>query len=94
MNKIFRIIFIVILVILIYHVIRDILQIANVQNNLVNLWHKPHLWCRPYCNYITFPLELSQITGLVVILTRNKVGLLGILIILSLFLWLPVALLP
>lgn len=94
MNKYIRIIFITILVILIYHAIRDLLQIANVQNDLVNLWHRPHLWCQPYCDYITFPLELSQITGLIVILTRDRISTLGILVILSLFLWLPVALLP
>ncbi len=94
MKKIYYFLFILILLISSYHLIRDTLQIFDIHNFFIDIWNRPHIWCRPYCDFATFPLEIFNIVGSSVVLKRNRVSLLGILVILSLPLWLLAAFLP
>ena len=94
MKKIYRFLFILILLISTYHLIRDTFQVFDIHNFFIDIWNRPHFWCRPYCDFATYPLDIFNIVGSVMILKRNKVSLLGILVIASLPLWLLVAFLP
>jgi len=82
MNVFWRTLFWVILVFLVYHTLRDILQIAGVENVFTTLFHRPHTWCSAVCDYVAFPLELAGIAGAWVVLKRNRIGALGIAILL------------
>lgn len=77
----------------IYHLVRDILQILGFQAVWVNIFHWPHLWCKPYCDYVTFPLDFWGIIGSGMVIKRDRVGILGTGIILSMSLWLLAVLL-
>ncbi|OGF99974.1 hypothetical protein A2Y99_01465 [Candidatus Gottesmanbacteria bacterium RBG_13_37_7] len=92
MSKNSRLLFISLLIVFIYHLIRDIFQIYSISHPLIDIWHRNHLWCKPYCNYITLPSEIFIIIASVVILRRNRVGLLGKIVLFSLIFW-PFALL-
>lgn len=94
MKKIYRFLYILILLISGYHLIRDTLQIFDIHNYFIDIWNRPHFWCRPYCDFVTYPLEIFNTVGSVIVLRRNRAGSLGILVILSLPLWLLVAFLP
>lgn len=76
------------LIFFIYHLIRDILQILNVNNLFSNIGHRLHEWCKPYCNYVTIPPELFGIVASAIVLIRNKVGMTGKILLLSLPIWL------
>lgn len=79
-----RILFVTLLVFFIYHAIRDIFQILNIRGNIVaDLFSTNHYWCRPVCDYVTVLPEVIGISGSVIVLKRNKIGLLGIATILS-----------
>ena len=69
------------------HTIRDILQIYDVHTPLARLWQTNHWWCRPYCDYAVFPHEILGFIGTVIVLKRNKIGMVGVLVLLSLPLW-------
>lgn len=77
----------VILVFSIYHLIRDILQTAGINNLFTSVFHRPHLWCRPFCNIVTFPLEIFGVIGSLIVLKKNTFGVLGIILLFSLILW-------
>lgn len=94
MHPILRYLFIIILVASSYHLVRDILQTVGINNALINILHRPHLWCNPYCNYATYPLDILGIIGSFIVLKRNGIGFIGIIVLVSLPLWLLVALLP
>ena len=93
-KKLLRYFFIIVFILSTYHLIRDILQTFEIHNSFTNILHRPHLWCKPYCNYVTYPLDLLGIIGSWIVLKRNKLGTIGTIIILSLPLWLLAALLP
>ncbi len=82
-----RVIFLLLLLFFIFHTIRDILQIFDIKTPLATFLQTNHPWCRPYCDFVTFPLELFGIVGSLIVLKRKTVGLVGILVLLSLPLW-------
>lgn len=63
MNKFLKLIFLIILILSLYHLIRDILQIFNLDSRFTNILHRPHTWCLNYCDYVTLPLDLLEIVG-------------------------------
>lgn len=87
MNTLWRSIFYILLTFFILHTIRDILQILNVNFFLATMIPTNHRWCRPYCDYAAFPHEIFCMIGTVIVLRRNKIGILGFLVLLSLPLW-------
>jgi len=87
MNKFLKYLFIFLLGFFILHLIRDILQILDIHTWISDTLTTNHKWCRPYCDYATLPHEIFGIVGSYIVLRRNKLGLLGILVLLSLPLW-------
>lgn len=94
MKLFLRYLFIVILFLSSYHLVRDILQSLDIHNAFTNVFHRPHLWCGSYCDYVTFPLDVLGIIGSLVVLKRNKLGVIGKVILFSLPLWLLAVILP
>jgi hypothetical protein len=82
-----RTIFLLILIFSSYHLIRDILQILGIELFTIDFLHRSHLWCKPFCGYVTFPLEIFGIIGTIIVLKRKSLDLLGVLVLLSLILW-------
>ena len=76
----------------VYHLTRDILQIAGIQNVLTELGYRSHEWCGAYCDYVTVPLELFVITASAIVIRRKRFGVLGIgilfALLVGLFMWL------
>ena len=93
-KRLFRFFFMVVLIFSTYHLVRDVLQTFEIQNLFTNILHRPHLWCKSYCNFVTYPLDLLGIIGSLFVLKKSKPGTIGTIIILSLPLWLFAALLP
>jgi hypothetical protein len=87
MNKIWKVIFYLLLTFFILHFVRDLLQIFDVNTPLATTLQTNHKWCRPFCDYATLPHELFGIIATVLVLKRNRLGILGLLILLSLPLW-------
>ncbi len=94
LKLVIKIIFSLILIFSCYHLIRDILQILDWHNAFTNVLHRPHQWCKPYCDYVTLPLDILGIYGSIVVLKRNRLGVLGMIVLLSFPVWLMAALLP
>lgn len=94
MSKFLKLVFIVIFLASVYHLIRDTLQVFGLHSSFTNILHRPHLWCKPYCNYVTYPLDLLGIVGSLVVLKRDRLGLLGALVVFSLPLWFLATILP
>lgn len=94
MNKIWKTIFAALIVVFVYHLIRDIFQVVGVSNSVVDFLHRPHQWCKPYCNYVTIPPELFIIISSIIILKRDKIGKLGLAVLASLVFWPFAMLLP
>ena len=88
MNLFLRVLFLIVLVFLTYHLVRDVLQILGVENLFTLALHRPHAWCQNSCNFVTFPFQLGGILGATFILKRNKVGIIGVFVLL-----IPVAIL-
>lgn len=88
MKKIEKYAVYLILLFSIYHFLRDILQTLNFDNSFTNIFHRDHYWCRPYCDLVTYPLDLFGIIAALIILRRNKSGVLAKILYCSLFLWL------
>lgn len=88
MNRSLYFIFLILLVWSAYHLVRDILQIFGIQHYFIDIGHRSHVWCAPYCAYITLAPEIFNIAAIGVVLKRNKVGLLGIIVLLSIPVWL------
>jgi len=87
MKRFWKSLFVFLLIFFIVHLTRDIMQILHVDNLLATTLRTNHLWCRPYCDYATFPHEIFGIIASSIVLKRNKMGFLGILVLLSLALW-------
>ena len=91
MSKFWHWVFIIILIFSIYHLFRDITtDILGFHHPFVDIGHRlyPGLrWCGPYCLYSTFPLEIFNIIATIKVLSRNKVGILGNIILLTLPIW-------
>lgn len=80
MSKTARFIFIFLILFSAYHTIRDVLQIMEVRNWFTTVLNYQHNWCNtiaPVCDYYLFPWEIFVFIGSIVVLSRNKVGLLG-----------------
>lgn len=90
MTKTIRYIFISLIIFSVYHTIRDVLQIMRVHNWLADVASYKHNWCRiiaPVCDYYLFPWEFFVFTGSIIVLKRNKVGLLGKSVLFSLIIF-------
>ncbi|HEY4474042.1 MAG TPA: hypothetical protein VI957_02690 [Candidatus Paceibacterota bacterium] len=79
MNIFLRTFFWLVLAFAIYHLARDIMQMAGIENALTNIFHWRHVWCGAYCNYVSLPFELAAIAGAAIVLRRNRAGLIGVL---------------
>ena len=80
MSKNARTIFIFLTLIAAYHTVRDILQIMEVNNLFTTILSYKHNWCAaigPVCDYYLFPWEIFTVVGSIIVLKRNKIGLLG-----------------
>ncbi|MEK7169038.1 MAG: hypothetical protein AAB778_03435 [Patescibacteria group bacterium] len=89
-----RYFFVIVLVLSTYHFVRDILQTFGIHNAFTNILHRSHTeWCRSYCNFVTYPLYLLGMIGSYIVLNRNKLGTVGVVLLISLLFWL-LALLP
>lgn len=87
MNKLTRTLFIGIIVFSIAHTIRDIFQIYNIHNLLSDFYVTHDNYCGKYCDYVAFPVELFDIVGSIIVIRRNKIELLGTLVLLSMLFW-------
>ncbi len=94
MKTLLRYFFVTVFVLSSYHLVRDILQTFEIHNSFTNIFHRSHQWCSPFCNYVTYPLDLLGIIGSWIVLKRNKLGVVGTAILISLPLWLLAVLLP
>ncbi len=63
------------------------MQIFGLSNFLTNLWHRPHLWCKPLCNEATIIPEIYIIVGSIIVVRREKIGKLGYSVLMSLIFW-------
>lgn len=90
MNNFIRFIFIFILISSMYHTVRDILQILKVHTIISDIASTSHRYCRPYCDYVTFPPEIFATIGSAVVRKRRRTGLLGIYVIMIFIIWLSV----
>lgn len=89
MHKAWRLIFLFLTIIFIYHFVRDILQVAGVHNIITetDLIYKKNHWCKPYCDSFSIILETFGIISSIIVLKRERVGVLGALILISLIFW-------
>lgn len=94
MNKYLRILFIIILVTSTYHFIRDLLQTFDLDSAFTNIAHRPHQWCGAYCDIVTLPFDVAGIVISAIVLKRNRVGLLGGLLLLMIPVFISFTLLP
>lgn len=94
MNKFWKAAFVVILVASIYHFVRDLLQTVDLDSALTDIAHRPHQWCGKFCDVVTIPFDIISIVAAAIVLKRNRIGILGWLLIASLPLWLLLSLLP
>ena len=57
------------------------MQIAGLQNIFTDIFHRSHKWCGTYCNYVTLPPEIGAIAGVLYVLKKNQLNLVGILLL-------------
>ena len=92
MNKSIKYLFVILLFWSIYHLFRDVsTDIFGFHNAFIDFAHRNYpgvYWCTPYCQYTTFPLEIFNIIAGTIVLKRNKIGILGKIILLSIPIWL------
>ena len=81
MNRLLKLVFVAILLFSLYHFLRDVLQTFDVRTPLTDIAHRPHEWCGKYCDVVTWPLDIVGMIIPVIVLTRNKLGLLGVLLL-------------
>lgn len=79
--------FITLLLFSICHLVRDLFQNYNIQNFTTNIFQMNKNWCGNYCNWITFPFEFFIMISSLIIIKRNKVGILGYLEFLIFLIW-------
>lgn len=94
MSKKWKLIFVTILLFSLYHFIRDIFQTIGADSWFTNIFHRPHLWCHQFCDYVTYPLDLIGIVGATIVLKRNRIAKVGTVVLLTIPLWLAATLLP
>ena len=94
MGRMIKWVLIFVLLFSIYHLIRDILQILDVNFFLTSAWHRPHNWCSPYCGQATFTLDIAGILISVIGLRRGLNKIIASALIILLLLWLLMSLLP
>jgi len=94
MNKYLKILFIIILVTSSYHMVRDLLQTFNFDSFFTDIAHRPHQWCGQYCDVVTIPFDIVGIIISAIVLKRNKVGLLGVLLLAMIPVFIGFTLLP
>lgn len=87
MNNYWKIVFYIIIVFSILHTIRDTLQIFKIHTLLSDFYVTHDNWCSTFCDYVAFPFELFTGIGAYIVLRRNKVSVLGLIVLLSLLFW-------
>jgi len=70
------------------------MQTLNIHNSYTNVAHRSHEWCAPYCDYVTYPLDIAGVAIPVIVLRRKRVGKLGIALLVSMPLWIIFGVLP
>lgn len=92
MSKFTQYFFTFLLLFFIYHLVRDILQIYELEYFWVTVWHRTPQWCRAYCDYTTLPHDFLAIGGSISVLREKRLNFLGKLTLLSVIIW-PIAML-
>lgn len=87
MNLIVKVLLSGILIFSSYHLIRDVLQIFNIDNSFTQIAHRDHEWCKPICDYVTIPFDMAGIVVPAILLRRNRFGRLGVILICMLIVW-------
>ena len=86
--------FLSILIFSLYHLVRDILQIADMESGFTEIFHREHVWCIPYCDYVSIPLDIAGIAGPSYVLRKKKPGKTGIMVLLLFPLWAAALIIP
>jgi hypothetical protein len=87
MMSIKRLLFTTLLFFAIFHLIRDILQNYHIENFVSTFLKLEKNWCSNYCNAITIPFELFILAGAAIVIKRDRMGLLGRLVIAVFLIW-------
>ena len=77
-----------------YHFVRDVFQFLGIEHYIIDIGHREHQWCGAYCSYISLAPELFNIVAITIVLKRNRMGILGVLVLLSIPLWIILWLTP
>lgn len=77
-----------------YHLVRDLLQIFNLDNKFTDVFHWSHIWCGEMCDFVTLPFDLIGIIGPLDFLLNNKIRLYGKIALVTFPFWLLAILLP
>ena len=98
MSKILKLIFITIHLFSIYHLFRDLLTNFGIHNYVLDFNHRHHLWCDKLyswvCSWITVPPEVFNIVASLVVLKRDRIGILGFILLLQPLVWFLILLIP
>lgn len=78
----------------IYHLARDLLQTFNLDSAFTDIGHRSHQWCGSYCDIITLPFDIAGIAISAIVLKRNRIGLLGSLLLVMIPIFIGFTLLP
>ncbi len=88
MNKLLRIFLIGLLTFSVYHLVRDVFKdILGIHTIIFDFADRDHLWCKPYCASIAISHAIFYIIAISIILKRNKFGILGVIVLISLPFW-------
>ena len=87
MHKLWRLFFYALLIFSILHTVRDILQIYRIHTLISEFYVTHDIWCGTFCDYVAFPVEIFEGIASIIVLRRNKIGLLGWATIASTLFW-------
>ncbi|QQG37795.1 MAG: hypothetical protein HYS26_04195 [Candidatus Kaiserbacteria bacterium] len=79
MHTLWRYAFVALLLFSIFHLGRDVLQYAGVENIFTTLLHRKLAWCDWYCDPLIIPYEIATIAGGAFVLWRDRIGIVGVI---------------
>lgn len=94
MHPMLKLLFIGVLLFSVYHFARDLLQTSNLDSAFTDIGHRAHQWCGGYCDVVTIPFDIFGIVIPAIVLKRNRVGLLGVLLLMMIPVFIGFTLLP
>ena len=59
----------------VYHLLRDVLQIADIESAFTQIAHWDHSWCKPICDYISLPVDILLVGISIYALTRKQISM-------------------